>query len=626
MTTRRIIIIGGGVAGLTAAHELLDAGFAVDIYEHNALPGGKARSLEVPPTEFKPAEGKRPLPAEHGFRFFPGFYQHLDQTLRKIDSPATGSKVFASLVNVDFANFGRFGKPLVRMPTGFPDSVTELFELFAIWLSKHQIGMDFREVLLYASRIEELVTSCDRRIEEELEAVTWWQFVEAGKQSEKYQRFFAGGTRMLVAADPRKASARTNGTLLERMMRCQRENMADRILNGPTNQVWLFPWLKQLLASKRLRYFVNAKVTEIRADVQSRCVTHIVVEHRDPEKARFSAVTACDHRDGPVLQEVNLPDAPITGDAYIAAVPAEVMARYVVSNNAPTPPHVGDIRHWSDIAKIDARLRALWELGTEHVEWMNGAIFYLTGTVKPVPGHTMLVDSPYALTSILQGQHWDRRLYPLDSFGRGDLAEICSVDISNWRDTQTCPGGPAICDIPNGGRGRINDLSASETFQRFGSNGVFNEVLTDLRASLQAQIGSATVLHGFLDPAIALDANGKTINSEPLLVNRANGLTLRPQSRTKVINLFLAADYVRTNTDLACMEAANEAAKAAVNGILDHFESDAPRCQILLRQRLESPELRLLRELDCADMDKARRNRARVRYESMMNAMALAGG
>ena len=34
-------------------------------------------------------------------------------------------------------------------------------------------------------------------------------------------------------------------------------------------------------------------------------------------------------------------------------------------------------------------------------------------------------------------------------------------------------------------------------------------------------------------------------------------------------NLFLASDYVRTYTDLATMEAANEAARRAVNGILD---------------------------------------------------------
>ena len=38
---------------------------------------------------------------------------------------------------------------------------------------------------------------------------------------------------------------------------------------------------------------------------------------------------------------------------------------------------------------------------------------------------------------------------------------------------------------------------------------------------------------------------------------------------TRIGNLFLAADFVRTHTDLATMEGANEAARRAVNGILD---------------------------------------------------------
>jgi len=57
-------------------------------------------------------------------------------------------------------------------------------------------------------------------------------------------------------------------------------------------------------------------------------------------------------------------------------------------------------------------------------------------------------------------------------------------------------------------------------------------------------------------------------NAEPLLVNRNNAQHLRPEARTPVANMFLAGDYVRTETDLATMEGANEAARHAVNGLL----------------------------------------------------------
>ena len=64
-----VAVLGGGVAGLTAAHELAERGFDVTVYERKAL-GGKARSIPVAGTA---RDGRRDLPGEHGFRFFPGF-------------------------------------------------------------------------------------------------------------------------------------------------------------------------------------------------------------------------------------------------------------------------------------------------------------------------------------------------------------------------------------------------------------------------------------------------------------------------------------------------------------------------------------------------------------------------
>ena len=43
---------------------------------------------------------------------------------------------------------------------------------------------------------------------------------------------------------------------------------------------------------------------------------------------------------------------------------------------------------------------------------------------------------------------------------------------------------------------------------------------------------------------------------------------------------MLAADYVRTYTDLATMEGANEAARRAVNAILEAIRSTAHHCDV----------------------------------------------
>ena len=46
---KKVAILGGGVAGLSAAHELIERGFKVEVFERQRLPGGKARSVPVYP-------------------------------------------------------------------------------------------------------------------------------------------------------------------------------------------------------------------------------------------------------------------------------------------------------------------------------------------------------------------------------------------------------------------------------------------------------------------------------------------------------------------------------------------------------------------------------------------------
>ena len=43
----KVVIIGGGVAGLTAAHELIERDYEVQVFERRAAVGGKAASGRV---------------------------------------------------------------------------------------------------------------------------------------------------------------------------------------------------------------------------------------------------------------------------------------------------------------------------------------------------------------------------------------------------------------------------------------------------------------------------------------------------------------------------------------------------------------------------------------------------
>ena len=47
----KVVILGGGVAGMSAAHELIERGFEVEVFERQLIAGGKARSIPVMKSE-----------------------------------------------------------------------------------------------------------------------------------------------------------------------------------------------------------------------------------------------------------------------------------------------------------------------------------------------------------------------------------------------------------------------------------------------------------------------------------------------------------------------------------------------------------------------------------------------
>jgi 15-cis-phytoene desaturase len=523
----RVAVLGGGVGGMTCAQELIERGFEVELFEMREAPGGKARSFPARGT----ATGGRPgWPAEHGFRHVANFYHHLPDTMRRIPGGGTGgATVYDNLVETTVSLLAQTrvpGQPLPQpspppLPalTTFPHTLGALEAMFADLT--HRIGLRPGEAELFAARLWRVATSCRDRRFQDLEPQSWWDYIEADGRSRAYQDFLAQGmSSSLVAVRAREASARTIGQVIVQIL-AGVPGVADRdlVLDAPTSDSFLDPWYAYLI-ERGVRWNARTSVTSI-ACADGRINGASV---RD-EAGRSRAVTA---------------------DFYVSALPLEVLAALVTPAMVQADPSLGNL----------AGLAA-GDLG-----WMNGLQFYLKEDVRITNGYTLLVGSPWAVTVLSQPQFWK---LDLADYGDGTVRGVLSAIVSEW-------GTPGLF---------VKEPAWSCSLEQ-----IRQEVWQQMMYALNTGpvVLADDMLHGWtLDPAIVpIDGDGpvRYRNEEPLFINRPGRWDLRPPPVLAIPNLMLAADFVQTNTDFASMEAANEAARRAVNGILDATGSTAARCTI----------------------------------------------
>ncbi|MEU7072344.1 FAD-dependent oxidoreductase [Streptomyces narbonensis] len=535
-----VAVLGGGVAGLTAAHELAERGFRVTVYERRAL-GGKARSMDVPDS----ARGtRRPLPAEHGFRFIPGIYHNLPDTMRRIPFPGNVNGVWDNLVAPAEMSFARTGREDLRIPLPWPGhkpaelTLDEIRRALTALLDAAR-SIPLHEAAYFVNRFLVFLTSCDERRDEAWERTPWWEFLRAERMSYDYQRILAIGlTRNIVATKAEEASTRTVATLLEAFtfnaLGRGADGPLDRILNLPTNEAWIDPWTTHL-TSLGVEFRIGWTVRELAYDAGSGRIGAALVE--DPQGVRRS----------------------VTADHYISAMPVE-HAR----------------RTWgAALRAADPQLARCDKLETD---WMTGIQFYLTEHAPLLSGHANCIDSPWSLTAIQQAHHWPSRDFPAD-YGDGAAVDCLSVDISEW-------------DQPG--------ILYGKTAKQCTRAEVAREVWAQLKAAFNETgrtVLKDSALHSwFLDPGVDGLGTPNPTNEDQLLVHPVGTFHNRPKAATEIPNFFLAGDYVAVDIDLATMEGANASARQAVNALLDRTASPATRCKV--QPLFRAPELEGLKRHD----------------------------
>lgn len=559
----KVAVFGGGVAGLTAAHELACRGFEVTVYEARTGGtlaenlGGKARS------QYWTRDGQGPFPGEHGFRFFPGFYEHVPETMRRIPLDATrvepdqardgaavpGPSVYDNLSTVHHMAIARKDAPLALISRRQPREVEDLRGVLEFYF--RGLGVPPQDMTRLWLRLFAFYVACDER-RLALDRVSFFDYVGGARMSPRTQRLIQNLPKALVAMDAKEGSARTLGNTLFLMMVDQFErDGGDRLLNGPTTETWIAPWVAWL---QRLgvRFECGRKLLRLELDRATRRI-----------------------------RGAQLEDAMVEADYYLLAVPLEVA--------------VPIIRR--DLAGASEILDRFKDVDPERVlGWMVGVQLYLREDRPIARGHIALPDAPWGVTAISQAQFW--QLDPSWPF-KG----ILSLDVTQWKEPGDLRKKPALHST---------------------RREILDELLYQLgvaKDATGAALLSAEPWHGHIDEDLVFSAERVVENHARLLIHPPGFWSQRPPATTGLGNLLLAADYVRNNMDLATMEGANEAARRAVNAILARERPETPPCPIVHHLHANEPDW--LRELKAIDAERYHR-RLPVPADALRLALELA--
>jgi hypothetical protein len=523
-----------------------------------------------------------PMPAEHGFRFFPAFYRHVFDTMQRIrilddrqqPSPRAFHTVLENLVPTKTVVLalekggGKVEGPVnVTLPREPPRSLGELEK--AAGDAFEHLAYPPEDVAHLVRKVMKYVTSGPAR-RKTYERLSWWSFVEGDKlQDQRCRDHVDRAPQILGGMVSREADARTQGNCLVQLLLNQLSSpFSDATMNDNTTSAWFVPWRDYLQAQGVT--FVLGELTGfdvgdtppfIRPRMTTRSMWTPELEPNDWFVLALSLPAMLD-----LCPELT---------KALAGVPAKERG------------DTGDVealQHWIDGVEREKGWR--WDAATRPVgplRHLSGIQYYFDTSVHPTTGHTLYLDSAWRLSSISQLSFWSRARTPADGY-RG----IVSVDIGEWYTPAAKTGGPAAW--------------VSTRRQ------IALEVWEQIRAAIPQPPGDVDPQevpwpdHYHLDGQIEFAGETPSHDKAPYLITRPVDWPLRPGDPDAGYQVacrwVLAGTYMRTHTRLTTMESANESARHAVNALLRFLGFEGSRCDTWDPEELELPDLDTLKELD----------------------------
>lgn len=537
------------------------------------------------------------LPGEHGYRFFPSFYRHLDDTLKRIplfigDVP-TGRSVYDNLVPTIFQGIGLSAedrkKIAARGATVFdePDSrrgapAREASGSTVVELHRdrprsivgfrnrtdrfvERIGGTKRDAVLLLAKLLRFLTSSQERRRQFYENVSWKDFLYANVSfSEVMKEHIQSAAQALLAFSASEADARTYGNVALQMLLDQLSDgtRVDRTLNGPTSDAWLEPW-REYLERHGVRFF-RRKLTALDFDAERGLVPVLEAEQglargqvREPLQSQegYALLTheQSEDRDG------------LAPDFYVLALSLEETVR-LLEPFQHDPHSARDfwslLEFWKDVD------------GRKALKTMTGAQFFFDAKTSIGRGHMYYPFSEWGLSSISQSEFWSAR----GGFSDGYFG-VLSVDV--------CTTG----DESGKQAGSFWNVIKGDTLALVDEKGVHFQLAQNIWAQITPRISASDKIAEprcfHIDNTIS-----KWGNNSRYLASMAELDSSRP-GRTCVVHAdgrvthnpkyvgkdeisyslnydrwVLCGTFMATHTRMTTMEAANESARHAVRTIL----------------------------------------------------------
>ena len=542
------------------------------------------------------------LPGEHGYRFFPSFYWHLFDTMkrtplletqrrtdlhvaktkaevnehvtkllaaknsegeppkvrvRRLNEAEDGTAVRAGALTA-FDNlrslpqhalaYEHAKQPPIVLDRQRPRSFEAVRRLIDV--SLRFLGCTLDDIGLFTLKIFQYMTSCEARREVYGEG-SWLDFLDTGRFSESFQKAIDRWPKALIALSASECDARTHGDITVQLLLDLLRGGADEggperpaaftdgALVGPTSEAWLDPWRRYL---KRELGVVFKK-----GEIQR-------IEYTDNELRVTGQGIQTGKEDYLVLCTPVESVRDILDESVLAAADREHRA----SADGDAGP--------SDLRRAANLLEKPWQ--SEHAPTgmlrnFAGVQFFLKQDLFWVHGHTYFPDSGWGISSVSQASQ--RHGQPGWKEGYGG---VVSVDIG-------------IMDEPR------KPTPWECTAHRFA-----DEVWNQLKVGVEIRVDKE---HGATVPALIprpiyyhVDQNlefaeGNGVlegNRAPFLIplagtwERRPGMPQRqdkkPGYQVHLKRLVLAGTYMKTFTRLTTMESANESGRHAVNAILWH--------------------------------------------------------